>query len=97
MTPKARKSLELIRRCVDDGRYFLTPHFTERLDQRGLQWADVMTILDDPTDVRDGGREKLDRPKWIVSGVADDGERIEMVCVLDVDEHGRLTVFVTIY
>lgn len=97
MDAKARKALRIIRRCVADGRYRVLPHFTERMDRRGLFWSDIVAVLDDPSDVRDGGPETLGRPKWIIAGTAADGLAIEFVCVLDTDERGRLTLFITAY
>jgi hypothetical protein len=97
MKPNARKALDVIRRCVAAGRFSVLPHFTERMDQRALFWSDVLTILDAPINVRDGGAETLGRPKWIVSGKASDGLALAMVCVLDTDERGNVTVFVTAY
>jgi hypothetical protein len=73
------------------------PHFRERMALRGLLWPDVLVVLDDPAEVRDGGREILGRPKWIVAGTAADGKDIDIVCVIDADERGRQTVFITIY
>ncbi len=64
---------------------------------RGLLWPDVLTVLDDPADVRAGSPETLGRPKWIVAGTAADREGVEIVCVLDTDEHGLQTVFITLY
>ncbi|HSW46606.1 MAG TPA: DUF4258 domain-containing protein [Phycisphaerae bacterium] len=75
----------------------MLPHFRERMAQRGLLWPNVLAVLDDPADVRDGGPETLGRPKWIVAGTAADGKGIEIVCVLDADEHGRQTVLITAY
>lgn len=97
MDAKARKALSLIRECVAAERYVVLPHFVQRLDKRGLFWPDVRAVLDDPSGVRDGGRERYDRPKWIVAGDAPDGLPIEIVCVLDEDERGNVTVFITIY
>jgi hypothetical protein len=67
------------------------------MDRRGLFWPDVLTILDDPTDIRPGGPERFGRPKWIVAGESVGGEKLELVCVLDADERGGVTVFITIY
>ena len=97
MDAKTRKALSVIRRSVDDGRYRLTMHFTQRMDQRGMFWPDVLAVLDDPTGVRPDGRDRYDRPKWRLAGTATDGWELEIVCVLDVDEHGDVTVFITIY
>ena len=73
------------------------PRFREQMAARGLLWPDVLAVLDDPADVREGGPETLGRPKWIVAGTAADGKGIEIVCVLDTDEHGQQTVFITLY
>jgi hypothetical protein len=97
MDAEARKALGIIRRCVASGRYVLLPHFRERMDQRAMFWPDVLAVLDDPADVRDGGPEDLGRPKWIVSGVAPDGLTLEMVCVLHRDGRGNVTLFITAY
>src|SRR5437762_2634325 len=97
MDADARKALAVIRQCVDAGRYVVLPHFMQRMDQRALFWTDVLTILDDPTDVRDRGPETLGRPKWIVAGTASDRRALEMVCVLDTDGRGNLTLFITAY
>ena len=35
--------------------------------------------------------------QWIVVGTSVSGESLELVCVLDTDEHGEVTVFITIY
>jgi hypothetical protein len=97
MDAHARKALATIRGCVKTGRYRLLKHFTQRMDKRGLFWPDVQAVLDDPSDVRDGGPEKHGRPKWIVAGTSAGGESLELVCVLDTDERGEITVFITIY
>ena len=86
-----------IRRCVAAGRFRLLVHFTGRMDPRGLVWADILAVLDSPDDVRHGGPERFDGPKWIIAGTAADGLPIEIVCVLDEDDRGELTVFITIY
>jgi len=97
MDAKARNALATIRRCCDEGRYRVLPHFTMRMDERGLVWPDVLTVLDAPTTVRASGRDRFNRPKWIIGGTAADGLAMELVCVLDVDDHGDLTVFITAY
>lgn len=97
MDKTARKALRTIRACVEDGRYTVLTHFLERMDQRGLVWPDVQAVLDDPEAVQDGGQDRLGRPKWMIVGTAADGLELEIVCVLDQDERGELTVFITIY
>ncbi|MEW6250589.1 MAG: DUF4258 domain-containing protein [Planctomycetota bacterium] len=97
MDARARQALRIIRRCMAQRRFGVLPHFRKRMARRGLFWTDVQAVLDDPSDVRSGGRDRFFRPKWLVAGVAADGEDIVLVCVLDVDEHGDLTVYITIY
>lgn len=97
MDRRASRALLTIRACVSAGRYRVLRHFVERMDRRGLVWADVLAVLDEPGAVRDGGRDRFDRPKWLVSGTAADGEPIEFVAAMDVDECGRVTVFITLY
>lgn len=92
-----RQALSIIRRCVARGRVILLSHFRDQLALRNWMWVDVLAVLDAPSDVRDGGEEEWGRPKWIVSGETADGLDIELVCVLDHDDHGNVTVFVTIY
>lgn len=60
-------------------------------------WPDVLGVIDDPSDVRAGGPERLGRPKWLLSGDTTDGLAVEIVCVLDTDAAGDTTVFVTLY
>jgi hypothetical protein len=67
------------------------------MDERGLFWPDLLAVLDAPADVRDGGTESWGRPKWIVAGRLAGDVPLELVCVLDRDEDGQLTVFVTVY
>ncbi len=97
MATKARRALATIRACVAVKRFRLLPHFAQRMDVRGLVWPDVLAVLDEPSRVRDGGRDRSNRPKWLVAGTAADGEALEFVCALDVNERGEYTVFITIY
>ncbi len=97
MDSKARRALRIIRECVAEGRYRLTRHFLERMDERGFFWPDIVAILDEPSGVRSDGRDEFDRPKWVVSGDAPDGVPIDIVCVFDEDDQGRQTIFITVY
>jgi hypothetical protein len=97
MDAKAREVLAVIQQCLATDRFSVLPHFLDRLALRGLAWADVLAVIDDPTGVRSSGLDVHRRPKWVVAGIAADGLKIEIVCVLDVDEHGDQTVFITIY
>jgi hypothetical protein len=60
-------------------------------------WPDILAVLDAPASVRSGGQDRWGRPKWLVSGTAADELPIEVVCVLDEDERGDVTVFITMY
>jgi hypothetical protein len=94
---RSKRALSTIRGCVEAGRFRVLEHFTHRMDQRGLVWPDVLAVLDSPDSVRDGGLDRFDLPKWIIGGTAADGLALEIVCALDEDERGRLTVFITVY
>ncbi len=97
MTSEAGAAFAIIRRCLEDERYIVTRHFAQRMEERGLMWPDVMTIFDDPTDIRDGGPDNIGHPKWIVTGDVVEGLAIEIVCAIDDEESSESTVFITIY
>ncbi|SRR5258706_7672716 len=97
MTPAARRALATIQECVALDRVVVLPHFVKRLDQRGLFWPDVQAVIEAPRKIVRGGRDDWDRPRWNLSGEAADGLAIEIVCVLDLDDRGDVTVFITLY
>jgi hypothetical protein len=97
MDRESKKALATIRRCLDRRRYRVLQHFTRRMDKRGLFWPEVLAVIESPASVRDGGLDRHDRPKWMISGAAADGLQIEVVCVIDVDEQGEAAVFITLY
>ncbi|MEK6643838.1 MAG: DUF4258 domain-containing protein [Planctomycetota bacterium] len=82
---------------MDAEHYRLLPHFRQRMAQRGLVWPDLLAVLEDPAQVRADGHDRYHRPKWIVSGTAPDELPVEFVCVIDEDDQGNVTVFITIY
>lgn len=90
-------ALDVIQQCLAEERFRMTLHFRQRMSERGLIWPDVLAVVDDPADIRWGKRDAHGREKWIICGAAGDGLGVEMVCVLDVDERGQVTVLVTIY
>jgi len=51
VTPEARRAITVIRECVETDRYAVAVHFSRRMQQRGLFWADVQSVIDDPGDV----------------------------------------------
>lgn len=85
----------MIRACLDEDRYALAVHFTQRMQQRGLFWPDVRAVIEEPDDVRSQGIDRYRRPKWIVTGEVIGGEIIEIVCAIEVDESE--TEFITLY
>jgi hypothetical protein len=97
MDRKERWAWDTIRSTVAAGHYRVLRHFAQRMDQRGLFWADVQGVIDAPNRVRSGGNDRFGREKWLLQGKTTDALSIELVCALDVDENGDLTVFITIY
>ena len=97
MNARAREALAKIRQCVATDRYLVLKHFVRRRDQRCLFWPDVQAVLNSPSAMEDAGTDKLNRPKWIVTGKATDGYELEIVCILDVDAQGDVAVFMTAY
>lgn len=95
VTPDAIRAIAVIRQCVEDDHYGLARHFTERMEQRGLFWPDVQSVIEHPDDVRSRGADRYGRAKWIISGDAEIGERIEVVCAIEIDE--TETEFITLY
>jgi hypothetical protein len=95
VTAEARRTLTVIRECLESDRYALTIHFLQRMTQRGLFWPDVQAAIFDPTDVQSQGMDEYNRPKWIITGQAATGDEIEIVCVVEMDE--TETIFVTLY
>lgn len=97
MDGDAREALATIRDCVRRDRVRIRPHFTERMHERGLYWADVVMVIDDPSGIRENGFDDAGRAKWIVAGATHDGLRVEIVAALDRDARGKLTVFLTMF
>ncbi len=97
MDDAARDALSAIRRCLALERYRAGRHFIQRMDKRGLFWPDVLSVADSPAAVLDKGLDEFDRPKWLLVGNCTDGSPLSIVCALDTDAGGALTVFITIY
>lgn len=62
---------------------------------RSLFWPDVQAAIDDAGEVRSEGMDKYNRPKWVICGDAANGDAIEIVCAIEIDETG--TEFITLY
>jgi hypothetical protein len=98
MDAKASRALKIIQECMAArGRHRMTAHFEQRLQERVAFWPEVLSILDEPTEVRDGGPDEVGRPKWILRGRSTAGQELELVCRLESDQRRNRVVFVTIY
>ena len=97
MNAQARHALRTIQQCIAHDRYRMLRHCIERMDARGLFWADILAAIDEPAEVQGDGHDDYGRPRWIISGATGDGLAVEIVAVIDEDEAGKLTVFITIY
>jgi hypothetical protein len=90
----ARDQLERIREAVLADRVEITTHFEQRLGERGLIWADLLTLLDQPTRMEDQGPDAHGWPKWRIGGQAADGTRAAVVVAVRDDSRIR---FITIH
>jgi len=97
MDKTARQALATLRRCIATDRIRLTQHFRTRLTERGVLWADVLSLFDEPSEAREDGVDDHGRARWIVSGEAADGTAMGVVCAIGRDRAGELTVFVTAF
>ena len=97
MTGTGQEVLQTIRGCVQAGCYRLLVHFVQRMDERGLFWPDIEAVLDSAQTAEDDGQDRFGRDKWRVRGQTTDRLDLEIVCVLDHDESGKLIVFITAY
>jgi hypothetical protein len=95
MTGEARRTIKTVQECLAEDRYYLTAHFQQRMEQRGLFWPDVEAVIGEPKDVQSQGMDTHNRPKWTISGEAADGEDIEIVCAVETDD--TQTTFITLY
>lgn len=93
----SHRAIQIIRECVHEGRYALSGHFIQRMDERGLFWPDVQAVIDSPSDVQDEGQDSFGRPRWLLSGTTTDRCDVQLLCVLDADDEGNRVVFITIY
>jgi hypothetical protein len=97
MDALGKTALRAIQECVRQGRYRLSSHFVRRMDQRILFWPDVQALVASARRIYDAGLDELGRPKWRLPGKTTDGLDLEIICVLDRNEHGILTIFITAY
>jgi hypothetical protein len=91
----ARRAIIAIRACIEGDRFSLAVHFSERMSQRGIFWPDVQRVIGDANEAMPLGKDKFGRPKWVVRGEVMRGDRIEIVCAIEIDESE--TEFITLY
>lgn len=97
MDKASAQAVSTIRRCIARDRVRLTMHFRVRLTERGVLWADVLTLFDEPLRVKSDGIDDEGRPRWIVHGASADRAAMTVVCAIGRDQSGELTVFVTAF
>lgn len=97
MDKPARQALSIVRRCIARDRVRLTMHFRVRLTERGVLWADVLGLFDEPSAMLADGLDDEGRARWIIRGTGADGSMLGVVCAIGRDAAGELTVFVTAF
>ena len=99
MGEKSRSSetINIIRSRISKNRYRRLVHFNQRMDERGLFWADVMAVIDEPSQVVDDGVDEFGRERWLISGLTTDELSIKLVTVLDFDAKGQMVVLITLF
>jgi len=90
----AEDALRQLRDAVAADQVEMTAYFEQRLGERGLLWADLLTLFDQPARMEDQGPEVHGWPKWRVWGKAADGTPAGVVVALR--EDGRVR-FITIH
>ena len=91
------EAIGTIRECVEADRVIIKDHCAQRLAERGLFWGDLLCLLDSPTRVRKDGEDEFGRERWFVRGRLGEDYAAEVLCVIDIDMDGPMTVFVTVY
>lgn len=90
MRHEARRALKAIRAAVAADRIEMTSHFEQRLGERGVIWADLLAVFDQPTQMEEQGLDEHGWAKWRVSGEAVDGTDAAVVVALRHDRRVRL-------
>jgi hypothetical protein len=94
MDEAAEKALERIQAAVSADRVEMTSHFEQQLGIRGMLWADLLTIIDQPNRMEDQGPDVHGWPKWRIWGRAADDSPAAVVVALRDDGVVR---FITIH
>lgn len=74
-----------VQRAVEAENYLVRDHFEQRMSERGLFWADVLSVVEDVSDVRTDGTDEYDRERWFFKGMATANAEIEILCVFESD------------
>jgi hypothetical protein len=103
VTPEERRTLAIVRDCIEADRFAVSRHFMERMHERALFWPDVLAVIDDPDEVHSDAMDDYNRPKWRIIGAAAGIADIEIVCAIETvkneageDEESE-TEFITLY
>jgi len=78
MTSEERAALQDIRGLAGAGRVDIRNHALERMDERGLDWADVVHALMNAVSC-----EARPPDRWRVEGVDLDGDSVTVVVVIE--------------
>lgn len=92
MTSAERGALSRIQKLVEDGDVYLTPHFLERIEQRGMFLYDAYAAIEEATAARSDGLDSDGCERWFVVGPTLAGDDVEILIAID-----RLAKFVIIY
>lgn len=90
MDRAARRALKAIRAAITADRIEMTSHFAQRLGERGVIWADLLTLFDHPREMEAQGLDPHGWPRWRVSGQSADGREAAVVGALRDDRRVRL-------
>jgi hypothetical protein len=94
MDEAAQNVLDKIQAAVAADHVEMTSHFEQQLGIRGMLWADLLTVIDQPSRMEDQGLDLHGWPKWRVWGTAADDSPAAVVVALRDDGHVR---FITIH
>lgn len=94
MDMEASEALGKVRNAVAADRVETTSPFEQQIGLRGLLWADILSILDQPSRMENQGIEAHGWPKWRIWGHAANGTAAAIVVALRDDDRVR---FITIH
>ncbi len=68
MEEEAKDFLGKIQAAVAADQVEITSHLEQRLGERGFLWADVLTMLEEPTRMENQGLDAHGWPRWRIFG-----------------------------